>query len=120
MAAGARRLPKQHRLCGPAAYRKVFSGRIRSTDSQFLVLATENQLAHPRLGLAVSRKKLKTAVSRNLVKRLIRESFRHHSESLGSLDLVVMPQGGIAAGDRRRLRESLENHFRKVSKCRSS
>ena len=76
--------------------------------------------AHPRLGLAVSRKKLKTAVSRNLVKRLIRESFRHHSESLGSLDLVVMPQGGIAAGDRRRLRESLENHFRKVSKCRSS
>jgi ribonuclease P protein component len=120
VAAGARRLLKKHRLSGPAAYRKVFSGSIRSTDSQFLVLATQNQLAYPRLGLAVSRKKLKTAVVRNLVKRMIRESFRHNRESLGSLDLVVMPQGSIVAGDRRRLRESLERHFKKVSKCRNS
>ena len=119
MSAG-RQFRKSHRLSGPGAYREVFNGRIRSADSQFIVLARPNRQEHARLGLAVSRKKLKTAVARNRIKRLIRECFREQQESLASLDLVVMPQAGIDPDDRRRLRTSLENHFKKVSKCRNS
>ena len=40
------------------------------------VLATPNQLQHPRLGLAISRKVARSAVGRNRIKRVVRESYR--------------------------------------------
>lgn len=58
-----------------------------------MVFAMKNELAHPRLGLAVGRR-VGGAVVRNRFKRLIRESFRmiqHEFPMVGetSVDLVV-------------------------------
>ena len=55
----------------------------------FSVHAFPNELGNPRLGLSVSRK-VGNAVTRNLVRRRLREVFRAcTSEIPGDLDLVV-------------------------------
>lgn len=58
-----------------------------------LLLARENGLDHPRLGLVIGKKNVKLAVQRNRLKRLIRESFRHNQETLAGWDIVVIAQG---------------------------
>ena len=107
---------KDHRLNSPSAYRKVFDQNIRSADSRFVVLASENGLEYSRLGIVIKKKKMPLASNRNLVKRVIRESFRQGKISQEGLDLVVIPQTKINAMDRKKLRESLDKHWSRVSR----
>jgi ribonuclease P protein component len=72
------------------------------------VLATPNQLKYPRLGLAISRKVARTAVARNRVKRVIRESFRHRQTRLGALDIVVLGRAGVTTQSKKTLHAALE------------
>lgn len=53
------------------------------------IYARPNALAHPRLGLIVSRRVVRLATRRNLYKRLMREAFRLGQQDLGSLDVVA-------------------------------
>jgi ribonuclease P protein component len=86
------------------------------------VLARPNQLGHPRLGMAISRKVAPSAVTRNRVKRLVRESFRAHKAELGSMDLVVIGGSALARSTDIEIRRSLEKHWANVSRhaCDSS
>ena len=72
------------------------------------VLAIPNQLQHPRLGLAISRKVANKAVSRNRIKRLIRESYRHWQSRLDNLDIVILGRVGVAKQSNRELDAALE------------
>jgi len=94
---GSTRFPRRVRLTGPDDYQRVFKRcRHRLNNRWMTVLATPNQLQHPRLGLAISRKVARTAVARNRIKRVIRESYRHWQTSLGTLDIVVLGRTGVA------------------------
>jgi len=55
-----------------------------------------NTLQQPRLGLTIAKKSLKASVQRNRLKRLIREYFRTHQQSLPHGDLVFIGQTGLA------------------------
>jgi ribonuclease P protein component len=118
LSASERRFQKKLRLNRPSEFQNVFKTNVRSADPRFLVLANVNGLEYPRLGLAVSRDKFRKAVTRNRVKRLIRESFRTNLDLLAGLDLVVVPQGRNDTADTKALRESLDLHWKKVSRCR--
>ncbi len=80
------------------------------------MLARRNDLGHPRLGLAIQKKILKRAVARNRVKRIVRESFRHHQYLLGTLDVVVIGRQGLVRGDNRQLSNSLKMHWNRLVK----
>jgi len=114
------RFQKHQRLNKPSEFSSVFGKNERSADSCFLVLARQNGLGYSRLGLAVSRQKLRKAVDRNRIKRLIRESFRKNQQILAGLDLVVLPQKHIEKSGNRSLQESLNIHWRRVSRCKES
>ena len=80
------------------------------------MLAISNDLGNPRLGLVISRKVARTAVARNRIKRLVRESFRHEQQRLGSLDVVVIGRPGIARQTNRVIAGSLEKLWKKLIK----
>ena len=73
-----------------------------------------------RLGLAVAKKHVRRAVDRNRIKRLLRESFRHHQQQLKGLDLVVLVKPGIHKADNAALLQSLEKHWKRLINQRAS
>ena len=83
-------LPREARLrsAGDFAALRQNSGRLGGRC--FSVRYRVNELGHPRLGLAISKRMSKRAVDRNRIKRLVRESFRRARLDLPPVDLMVM------------------------------
>ncbi len=104
------------RLRTRAAFTKVFRRNVRSSDALFTVLARPSSEGQPRLGMAISVRAAGGGVSRNRVKRVVRESFRQHRDRLPAVDLVVMARPGVAACDNAGLRDSLLQHWERIAK----
>lgn len=98
----------------------MFTTGRRYSDSQFIILARPNGTQCPRLGFAIARNRIPLAVARNRVKRVVREYFRVHQESLGGVDIVVMAHARASVRDAEVLRASLRTHWKKIAPCASS
>lgn len=104
------------RLNQPRQYKKVFINPVKSSDSLFLVLAIKNSHTHPRLGLIVAKKQVGYAVARNVIKRIVRESFRLHQQHALPLDIVVLARRNCTKTTNNELRKSLHKHWETVTK----
>ncbi len=95
---------------------------MRSADQLLTILARTNEGNDgARLGLAIARKAVPTAVHRNRIKRLVRESFRAALAQLPSVDVVVMARQGAGEHSNARLRQSLSEHWQRIRRqCESS
>ena len=106
------------RLLRPGEYRAAIAQRCRSDDRLFTVYAAGNELGRARLGITVSRRVSTRAVSRNRLKRLVRESFRHYKYSLSGMDLVVVARKDAVETQRPAIDRSLSRHWITVEqKC---
>ena len=109
---------KQAKLLKAADYNHVFDKPVRSSDAYFTVLARSNDLTHPRLGLAFTKKRVKLAVARNRLKRISRESFRLlqlKKNTLG-VDYIVLAGGRCTKATNQQLFLSLEKHWQHLNK----
>ncbi len=99
------------RLVDGGQFSAVFEHKRRVHGACFNIHVAPNGLRHARIGLAVSRRVSKKAVERNRLKRIIRESFRHHRHRLGAIDYVVIARLGAAERSKpnRALRAELED-----------
>ncbi len=112
--------PPSSRLRTAAEFQQVFKNPIKSSDEYFTLLAINNQFDYSRLGLAIAKKNVKRAVDRNLIKRMIRESFRLQQQQLTAIDIVVLARRNTASVPRVVLQKSLAKHWLKLEKrCNS-
>jgi ribonuclease P protein component len=76
------------------------------------VLANHDR--HPRLGLAIATRVFGSAVARNRIKRLARESFRLNQQSLPAVDVPVTALDAARRAAPRELRASLDKHWKTI------
>ncbi len=87
------RFRPHERVKAPTDFRRAFDRKRSVSDGVLIVYGAENGLDHARLGLSVSRKRVRQASSRNRIKRLIREVFRLCKAELPpGVDLIVLPR----------------------------
>lgn len=88
--------PRHVRLLTAGDYSFVFSDpSFKIHSPSLMMLARLNPQGFARCGVIAAKKNIKTAVGRNRIKRLVRESFRLHQHELPHLDIVVMTKKGI-------------------------
>ena len=111
------RFTKQQRLLTPAAFREVFDAPERKLhQSHLMAFVRTNTHEQPRVGMAITKRKVPTAVVRNLIKRHIREQFRIKSLKLESKDIVFIVKKSIKGLDNKELKNEINNIFKKIEK----
>lgn len=107
----------EHRLLTPAQFKNVFDGATcKASGPNLLLLSRHNDLTHARLGLVIAKKNIRRAVDRNRVKRIARESFRHHRAELDHLDIVVLARKGLGELDNAALHALFQDMWRRLNK----
>src|SRR3990167_354064 len=79
-----------NRLKRKQEFQFVFNRPYKISNKYLFILFKPNQQSRVKLGVMVGKRYVKRAVDRNQLKRVIRESFRHHKEDLKGLDIVVL------------------------------
>ncbi len=106
---------KEQRLLTPAAFREVFDAPERKLHQSHL-MAFVKPSAHgkPRVGMAITKRKVPTAVVRNLIKRHIREEFRTKAFKIENKDIVFIVKKPLKDIDSKEIKNQINNIFKKI------
>lgn len=108
--------PRAARLLRPSQYTAVFARGEKFVCDGFVVIAANNGEAHARLGLALAKRRIRRAVDRNRVKRVVRESFRHVRPDLPATDIVVLARSRTATIDNASLTAQLTRIWQRLAR----
>jgi len=86
------RLAKQAKMIKTDDFSSVFNFRKRFSLKYLVMHYQPNNLQRPRLGLVVGKKTAKLAVSRNYMRRVLREFFRLNQHDICHVDLIIRVQ----------------------------
>lgn len=81
-----------------------------------MLLIRPGTRSNPRLGFVLAKKKVRLAVTRNRLRRVVRESFRHNLHALPPVDIIFLAKPGAGDITNAQLRHALEKHWRKLKK----
>ena len=101
--------PQSIRLKTADDFSIVFKQAKKLNYREFSVYIRSNELDHPRLGLAISKKSAKKAVTRNLIKRIIRENFRINQDKLKGWDIIFVAKFAAGQSSRQELHAVVES-----------
>ncbi len=115
------RFPRSSRLLSGRDYQRVMRGGNRVHTANLMLALCANPGGEPRLGLAVSRKRVRLAHERNRVKRVAREHFRLSRVELPGMDVVVLAKSGVDELSMSDLHRQMRQALNKASrKCAAS
>lgn len=108
---------KAQRLLTPADFREVFDAPEYKLHQSHLMAFVRNSTSDcARVGMAITKRKVPTAVMRNLVKRKIRENFRIQASQLETKDIVFIVKKPIKDLNNKELNNQINNIFNKIKK----
>lgn len=112
---------KSLRLLNASDYQAVFNdARFKASHQHLLILSRPNTApisdGTPRLGLVIAKKHIRLAVQRNRIKRILRETFRHHQQDLGGIDAVVLARRGLDQLDSAQLHTLFNKQWARIIK----
>ena len=106
---------KAQRLLTPAAFREVFDAPERKLhQGHLMAFVRSSTCAHARVGMAITKRKVPTAVARNLIKRQIREIFRVQASELENKDIVFIVKKPIKDLSSKELKNEINNILKKI------
>lgn len=106
---------KADRIRTSREYRRLSKGGKRDFTGHFVVISRKRQFGGPRLGITVS-KKVGKAVTRNRIKRIIREYFRLNRNLLPDrLDINIIARHSSGRIGVAEIREHLGYCFEKIA-----
>lgn len=115
------KFPRAARLLNSKQFQSVFDQVThKASNNNLLLLSSLNGLDTSRVGLIISKKKLKRAVDRNRVKRIARESFRYQQNQLVGLDIIVLSRNDLAALSNTELRNIFDRLWIKLIRKNSN
>ncbi len=106
--------PKQFRLLKENQFQQVLSKEQSVLGKYYVCYYLSNELLYSRLGIIVAKKKCRLAITRNRIRRQIRESFRHFQSKLPGYDIVMVARQAAQAASKFELRQCLDNLFLKL------
>lgn len=105
----------EYRIRKTDEFSSVFAFRRTLRGKHFDMLHRPNSVATARLGVVIAKKFVRSAVSRNLVRRIVRESFRLSRMKLPRRDIVVRVSVHMDTPDRRVLRVEIDELFARLA-----
>lgn len=106
--------PRSHRLVNKAEYKSLFDKSNKVSQRCLLILFKPNQKSHARLGLVIGKRAVNSAVIRNRIKRILRESFRQNQEKLKGLDIIIIARQQCDKLSKQKLREGIDQLWEKL------
>jgi ribonuclease P protein component len=114
---GTTRFQRSQRLCRPAQFQAAYAQGRRFGNELFTATVRVNEgSAAARLGLSIAARSVGNAVSRNRLRRQIRESFRLQ-QGLPPVDIVIGARSAARAAPTRALREALERLWKQINEA---
>jgi ribonuclease P protein component len=108
------RFPRTHKLVTKADYKITLNQPYKISHKHLLILFKPNQAEHARLGLMVGKRVAAHAVTRNRIKRVIRESFRARQDKLKGFDIVVIARHQCDTLSKVELRKGMDKLWEKL------
>lgn len=112
-------LSRQYTLTKSGDFSYVFDSAKKVYGQYTTLLYRPSKQPQPRLGLIVSKKHTKTAIKRNLVRRIAKESFK--ASNVGQFDVIILSKPAIATVDKKILRLAIDKQWQTmIKRCASS
>ncbi len=112
--------PRRSRLLTKAEFNNVFTEPLKVSQRTLLVLCKSNQKEHARVGIIVGKRVAKHAVTRNRIRRVVRESFRFNQARLTGLDIVVIARQQCDILSNEKIRKGIDDLWERLLKNLSS
>jgi ribonuclease P protein component len=90
------KFPRARRVRKRQEYARIQKKGARVQTNAFTIIASPGEGEHARLGCAVSRR-IGRAVTRNRVRRLLKEVFRRIAGALPAIDVIIIAKTGAGA-----------------------
>ncbi len=111
--------PSASHLRNKADIDAVFANRNKYVFRHFILYSRLS--AHPsaRIAILVAKKKIKSAVGRNTVRLIVKESFRHARSTLPNADIVIVYRSKSPKLEKAELRKCIDQLFANYRECQN-